>query len=82
MTEKLYFVYDDDEALIFENGKDIGVARGKRLLQILELINTACSKYCIDFECLEECLDNFDKFLEDEYNHGLYGYSKDEEELI
>lgn len=83
MTEKLSFVYDsDDEALILENGNDIGVARGERLLQIIELINTACSKYGIDFECLEECLDNFDEFLEDEYNSRLYGYSKDEEELI
>jgi len=54
MTEKLSFVYDgNDEALILENGKDIGVARGKRLLQIIELINTACSKHNIDFECLE-----------------------------
>lgn len=78
-NENLSFVYSgDDEALILENEKDTGVARGKRLLQILELINTACSKYGIDFECLEECLDDFDKFLEGEYNHGLYGYSKDE----
>lgn len=83
MNENLSFVYDsDDEALIFENGNDIGVARGKRLLQILELINTACSKYGIDFECLEECLDDFDEFLEDEYNGRLYGYSKDEEEEL
>ena len=68
MAEKLSFVYDgDDGALILENGKDIGVARGKRLLQILELINTACSKYSIDFECLEECLDDFDEFMEGEY---------------
>lgn len=80
MTEKLSFVYDGDEALILENGNDIGVARGKRLLQIMELINTACSKYSIDFECLEECLDDFDEFMEGEYNGGLYGYSKDEEE--
>lgn len=77
---KLSFVYDgSDEALILENGNDIGVARGKRLLQILELVNTACSKYEIDFECLEECLDDFDKFLEDEYNGGLYGYTKDDD---
>ena len=83
MTENLSFVYDgDDEALILENGNDIGVARGKRLLQIIELINTACSKYGIDFECLEEWLDDFDGFLEDEYNHRLYGYSKDEEEEL
>ena len=81
MSKKLSFVYYcDDEALILENGNDIGVARGKRLLQIIELINTACSKYGIDFECLEECLDNFDRFLEDEYNGRLYGYTKDEEE--
>ena len=76
---KLTFVYDDNEALIFENNKDIGVASGKRLLQILELINTACSKYGIDFECLEECLDDFDKFLEDEYNGRLWGYTKDDD---
>lgn len=82
MTEKLSFVYDgNDEALILENGKDIGVARGKRLLQILELINTACSKYGIDFECLEECLDDFDKFMEGEYNHGIGGYSKEDFEI-
>jgi len=81
MTEKLSFVYDgDDEALILENGKDIGVARGKRLLQIIELINTSCSKYNIDFECLEKCLDDFDGFLMSEYDDELYGYSKDEEE--
>lgn len=82
MTEELSFVYDGDEALILENGNGIGVARGKRLLQILELINTACSKYGIDFECLEECLDDFDKFLEDEYNGRLCGYTKDEEEEL
>lgn len=81
MTEKLSFVYDgDDEALILENGNDIGVARGKRLLQILELINTACSKYGIDFECLEECLKDFDKFLEDEYNSRLCGYVKGDDD--
>lgn len=76
MTEKLSFVYDgNDEALILENGKDIGVARGKRLLQILELVNTACSKYDIDFECLEECLDNFEGFFKEEYN--IYkGYNR------
>lgn len=77
MTEELSFVYyGDDEALIFENGNDIGVARGKRLLQIIELINTACIKYDIDFECLEECLDDFDEFLKYEYNGRVYGYSK------
>ena len=74
---KLDFVYDDDSALIFENKNGIGVATGKRLLQIIELINTACSKYNIDFECLEKCLDDFDGFLEDEYNGGLWGYSKE-----
>lgn len=74
MTEKLSFVYDDDSALIYENEKDIGVASGKRLLQILELVNTACSKYGVDFECLEECLKDFDEFLEDEYNSRLCGY--------
>ena len=79
MTKKLSFVYDgNDEALILENGKDIGVARGKRLLQIIELINTACSKYGIDFECLDECLDDFDEFLEGEYNEQLWGYTKEE----
>jgi len=79
MTEKLSFVYDGiDEALILENGRTIGVARGKRLLQIIELINTACSKYDIDFECLEECLDDFDEFLEGEYNRQLWGYTKEE----
>lgn len=78
MTEKLSFVYDgNEEALILENGKDIGVVRGKRLLQIIELINTACSKYDIDFECLEECLDDFDDFMEGEYNHGIWGYTQD-----
>lgn len=79
MTEKLNFVYDGDSALILENKKDIGVASGKRLLQIIELINTACSKYDIDFECLEKCLDDFDDFLEDEYNGGLGRYSKEED---
>ena len=74
---KLDFVYDDDSALIFENKKGIGVATGRRLLQIIELINTACSKYNIDFECLEKCLDDFDDFLENEYNHGLGGYTKE-----
>lgn len=78
MTEKLSFVYDgNDEALILENGKDIGVARGKRLLQIIKLINTACSKYNIDFECLMKCLDDFDDFMEGEYNRGIGGYAKD-----
>ena len=79
MTKKLSFVYyENDEALILENGNDIGVARGKRLLQILELINTACSKYSIDFECLEECLDDFDEFMEGEYNHGIDEYTKED----
>lgn len=82
ITGKLDFVYDGDSALIFENKKDIGVATGKRLLQIIELVNTACGKYNIDFECLEECLDDFDNFLDDEYNGGLGGYTKDEKELI
>jgi len=81
MTEKLSFVYDsDDGALILEDSNCIGVARGDRLLQIIKLINTACSKYDIDFECLEECLDDYDDFLEDEYNGGLCGYSKYEKE--
>lgn len=83
MTEKLSFVYDsDDGALILEDSNCIGVARGDRLLQIIELINTACSKYNIDFECLEECLDDFDAFMEGEYNHGIYGYNIDEEEEL
>lgn len=81
IDKNLSFVYEfDDEALIFENGKDIGLVRGERLLKIIELINTACSKYGIDFECLEECLDDFDDFLENEYNHGLYGYTYNGEE--
>ena len=79
MTKKLSFVCDgEDEALILENNKDIGVATGKRLLQIIDLINTACSKYDIDFECLEECLDDFDEFMEGEYNHGIGGYTKED----
>ena len=77
MTEKLSFVYDgNDEALILENEKDIGVARGKRLLQIIELINTACSKYNMDFECLEECFDDLDEFLDVEYNRRLQDIQK------
>ena len=54
----------------------------EELKQQVELVNTACGKYNIDFECLEECLDDFDNFLDDEYNGGLGGYTKDEKELI
>ena len=77
MSEKLSFVYDGDEALILENNKDIGIAKGKKLLQIIEWVNIACSKYDISFECLEHCLDDYNDFLEDEYNKELRGYVRE-----
>lgn len=81
IENKLDFVYlEDDRAVIFEDKKDIGVATGERLLQIIGFVNTACSKYGVDFECLEECLKDFDEFLEDEYNSRLCGYVKGDDD--